>query len=63
LRRIFQREPKAEAGWNLMTKTQRRSQLLGIYYYESVEARERRAQKAIGLALQALEKHRKRAGD
>ena len=63
LRRIFQREPKAEAGWNLMTKTQRRSQLLGIYYYESVEARERRAQKAVGLALQALEKHRKRAGD
>jgi len=46
-----------------MTKTQRRSQLLGIYYYESVEARERRAQKAVELALQALEKHRKRAGD
>jgi hypothetical protein len=59
LRRIFQREPKAEAGWNLLTATQRRHQLLGIYYYETVEARERRAQKAVELALQAFEKNRK----
>lgn len=59
LRRIFQREPKAEAGWNLLTRTQRRGQLLGIFYYETVEARERRAQKAVELALQALEKSRK----
>lgn len=58
LRRIFQREPKAEAGWNLLTQTQRRGQLLGIFYYETVEARERRAQKAIELALQAFEKKR-----
>jgi uncharacterized protein YdeI (YjbR/CyaY-like superfamily) len=56
LRRIFQREPKAEAGWNLLTPTQRRNQLLGIFYYETVEARERRARKAIELALQAVEK-------
>jgi len=59
LRRIFQREPKAEAGWNLLTPTQRRNQLLGIFYYETVEARERRAQKAIDLALGAFEKSRK----
>jgi hypothetical protein len=59
LRRIFQREPKAEAGWNLLTKTQRRNQLLGIFYYETVEARERRAQKAVELALQAFDKGRK----
>jgi uncharacterized protein YdeI (YjbR/CyaY-like superfamily) len=56
LRRIFQREPKAEAGWNLLTPTQRRNQLLGIFYYETVEARERRAQKAIDLALGAFDK-------
>jgi len=56
LRRIFQSDPRAEAGWNQLTPTQRRHQLLGIFYYESVEARERRAQKAIELALQAYEK-------
>lgn len=61
LRRIFQREPKAEAGWNLLTATQKRNQLLGIFYYETVEARERRAQKAVELALQAFEKRRKNA--
>ena len=66
LRRIFQREPKAEAGWNLLTQTQRRNQLLGIFYYETVEARERRAQKAAELALQAFDKKFKskaRTGD
>ena len=60
LRRMFQREPKAEAGWNLLTRTQRRNQLLGIFYYETVEARERRAQKAVDLALQAFEKIQKK---
>jgi hypothetical protein len=60
LRRMFQREPKAEAGWNLLTRTQRRGQLLGIFYYETVEARERRAQKAVDLALQAFEKIQKK---
>jgi uncharacterized protein YdeI (YjbR/CyaY-like superfamily) len=66
LRRIFQHEPKAEAGWKMLTQTQRRNQLLGIFYYETVEARERRAQKAVELALQAFDKGRKsstRTGD
>lgn len=56
LRRIFQRDPRTKAGWNLLTPTQRRNELLGIFYYESVEARERRAQKAIAFALQNFEK-------
>jgi len=60
LRRYFQRDPRAQAGWNLLTPNQRRHQLLGIFYYESVEARERRAQKAIDLALQTYEKKEKR---
>ena len=30
LRRIFQREPKAEAGWNLLTPTQRRMSYSGF---------------------------------
>ena len=62
LRRMFQREPKAEAGWNLLTPAQRRGQLLGIFYYETVEARERRAQKAVELALQVFEKKRQKPG-
>jgi uncharacterized protein YdeI (YjbR/CyaY-like superfamily) len=60
LRVAFQREPRAEAGWNALTATQRRSHLLGIFYYETVEARERRAAKAIEDALRAAEKIPKR---
>lgn len=56
LRRHFQREPRAFTGWNMLTPNQRRSHLLGIFYYEKVEARERRAQKAMDDALRAFEK-------
>jgi uncharacterized protein YdeI (YjbR/CyaY-like superfamily) len=59
LRRIFQRDPRAFAAWNLLTPTQRRNHLLGIFYYGTVEARERRAQKAIDDALRAADKDRK----
>ena len=60
LRRIFQRDPRTQAAWNSLTPTQRRNELLGIFYYETVEARERRAQKAIAFALQNFEKKNKR---
>ena len=53
LRAAFQRQPKALAGWNALTPAQRRGHLLGIFYYETVEARERRATKAIEDALRA----------
>lgn len=56
LRIAFQRNPKAQAGWYALTPTQRRNHLLGIFYYEGVEARERRAAKAIDDALRAAEK-------
>jgi uncharacterized protein YdeI (YjbR/CyaY-like superfamily) len=56
LRVAFQREPRAQAGWSALTPTQRRNHLLGIFYYENVEARERRAAKAIEDALRAAEK-------
>lgn len=56
LRVAFQREPRALAGWNALTPTQRRNHLLGIFYYESIEARERRAAKAIEDALRAAGK-------
>jgi uncharacterized protein YdeI (YjbR/CyaY-like superfamily) len=53
LRAAFQRQPGAQEGWNALTPTQRRNHLLGIFYYETVEARERRAGKAVEEALQA----------
>lgn len=56
LRAAFQREPRALVGWNRLTATQRRNHLLGIFYYESVEARERRAAKAVDDALRAAAK-------
>lgn len=47
LRAIFQRQPRAREAWFALTPAQRRSHLLGIFYYETAEARERRAAKAI----------------
>ena len=55
LQLAFRRAPRAQAGWDAMTPVQRRSQLLGIFYYQSPEARERRAQKAVDEALRAAE--------
>lgn len=51
----FRRTPKARAGWEAMTPVQRRAHLLGIFYYQSPEARERRAQKAVEEALRVAE--------
>jgi uncharacterized protein YdeI (YjbR/CyaY-like superfamily) len=47
----FRKAPLAKTGWDAMTPVQRRSHLLGIFYYQSPEARERRAQKAVEEAL------------
>jgi len=51
LRAAFQLQPEARRGWNLMTPTQRRNHLLGIFYTQTVEGRERRAAKAIETCL------------
>ena len=56
LERAFRREPRARAGWHAMTPAQRRSQLLGIFGYQSPESREKRAAKAVDAALKAAEK-------
>lgn len=53
LRAIFQRRPGSRDVWFALTPAQRRNHLLGIFYYESVEARERRATKAIDDAIRA----------
>jgi len=52
LQAAFQLQPLARKGWEAMTVTQRRGHLLGIFGYQSVESRERRAAKAIEAALQ-----------
>jgi uncharacterized protein YdeI (YjbR/CyaY-like superfamily) len=51
----FRRAPRARAGWDAMTPVQRRGHLLGIFYYQSPEARDRRAQKAVEEALRVAE--------
>jgi len=51
LRAAFQRQPEARRGWDLMTPTQRRNHLLGIFYSQTVDGRERRAAKAIESCL------------
>ncbi len=51
LRAAFQLQPEARRGWNLMTPTQRRNHLLGIFYAQTIEGRERRAAKAIESCL------------
>ena len=48
----FRRRPKAKAGWANMTQTQRRQELLGVFYYQSVEARARRVEKLCTTAEQ-----------
>lgn len=47
----FRRTPAARTGWEKMTVTQRRRHLLGIFYYQSPEAREKRVGKLVEDAL------------
>jgi uncharacterized protein YdeI (YjbR/CyaY-like superfamily) len=56
LRALFQRRPGSRDAWFALTPAQRRNHLLGIFYYESAEARERRATKAIDDALRAAKR-------
>jgi uncharacterized protein YdeI (YjbR/CyaY-like superfamily) len=56
LEAAFQRMPKAREAWQAMTPRQRRGHLLGIFYYQSPEARQKRTEKAIEEALRLAEK-------
>ncbi len=57
LRAQFQIQPEARRGWDLMTPTQRKNHLLGIFYPQTVEGRERRAAKAIENCLAVARRH------
>ena len=41
----FRRRPKARAGWETMTRAQRRGELMAVFYYQGVEARAKRVEK------------------
>jgi uncharacterized protein YdeI (YjbR/CyaY-like superfamily) len=56
LHAAFLRVPQAREGWNALTRVQRRSHLLGIFYYQGGEARERRVANAVEDALRAAKK-------
>ena len=52
----FRRNPTARKGWEKMTPLQRRGHLLGIFYYKSPEAREKRTAKAVEECLRVVER-------
>jgi len=56
LRAAFQRQPLARKGWEAMTLIQRRRHLMALYNYQSVESRERRAEKTVEEALRVARK-------
>jgi len=43
----FRRTPAARKGWEAMTKVQRRSNLMAVFYYQSPEARQKRVGKVV----------------
>jgi len=47
----FRRQPLARKGWDAMTPVQRRRNLMSIFYYQTAEAKERRAAKVIDEAM------------
>ena len=52
----FRRVPAARKGWDAMTRAQRRSNLLAVFYYQSPEAREKRVRKVVEDCLKAAGK-------
>jgi uncharacterized protein YdeI (YjbR/CyaY-like superfamily) len=46
----FRRRPKARAGWQKMSPLQRRNELMGVFYYQTPEAREKRVGKLCDVA-------------
>ena len=61
LHAAFLRQPLARKGWEAMTPTQRRNHLLGIFYYQTSDARERRTAKAVEESLRVA-RRRSRVG-
>ncbi|HET8922673.1 MAG TPA: YdeI/OmpD-associated family protein [Candidatus Acidoferrum sp.] len=56
LKAAFARDPRALKGWQLMSPTRRRGQLLAIFYYRNPESRNRRVVKVLEEALALAER-------
>jgi uncharacterized protein YdeI (YjbR/CyaY-like superfamily) len=56
LRAAFQRQPAARLGWDAMTRIKKRNHLMGIFYYQTTEGRERRLRAAIEDALKVAKR-------
>jgi uncharacterized protein YdeI (YjbR/CyaY-like superfamily) len=50
--RAMAERPQAAAGWKKMTATQRRAELLAIFYYRRPDSRQRRIVKAVATMMQ-----------
>jgi Domain of unknown function (DUF1905)/Bacteriocin-protection, YdeI or OmpD-Associated len=60
LERVLPSGSLAREGWDLMSKTQRRRHLLGIFYYRTPESGGRRIEKMLAEAEQVAERKNKR---
>ena len=60
LKAAFARDPRAFEGWQRMSPSHRRHQLLGIFYYRSPEARDRHVAKMMEEAVALAERKRKK---
>jgi uncharacterized protein YdeI (YjbR/CyaY-like superfamily) len=60
IRFALEQNPLAHEGWRLMSHAARRRQLLGIFYYQSVEARDRRTARMLEIAAQLAERKKLR---
>jgi uncharacterized protein YdeI (YjbR/CyaY-like superfamily) len=56
LKLAFERDPRAYKGWQLMTPTQRRGHLFGIFYYRTPGGRDRRIAKMMENAVAVAER-------
>jgi uncharacterized protein YdeI (YjbR/CyaY-like superfamily) len=56
LKLAFSPYPRALEGWNLMSPSHRRGQLIAIFYYRSPDARARRIEKVVAEAIALAEK-------
>lgn len=50
----FRRRPAARKGWEKMTLMQRRAELLAVFYYQTVDARQKRVEKLCDAAEKRL---------
>jgi hypothetical protein len=63
LRLALARDYKAAEGWKLMSATQRRWHLLGIFGYRTPESQGRRLAKAMNEMVARFEKQQAKSGD